>query len=87
MGRVATNSRTQNEPFSYFGVDLGEGRALLPTCYTIRNRNSTTHVLMNWHFEGSNDKVNWVILDRRIYLANPAGVSDADLEEEQKLLR
>ncbi|TNV72110.1 hypothetical protein FGO68_gene17155 [Halteria grandinella] len=87
VGRVATNSRTQNEPFSYFGVDLGEGRALLPTCYTIRNRNSTTHVLMNWHFEGSNDKVNWVILDRRIYLTNPSGTNDADLEEERKLLK
>lgn len=87
VGRVATNCRTQNEPFSYFGVDLGEGRALLPTCYTIRNRNSTTHVLMNWHLEGSNDKVNWIILDRRIYLASANGVSDADLEEEQKLLK
>jgi hypothetical protein len=43
--------------------------------------------MMNWHFEGSNDKVNWVILDRRIYLTNPAGVSDSELEEEQKLLK
>jgi hypothetical protein len=55
-------------------VDLGQGRSLLPTCYTIRNRNSTTHVLMNWHLEGSNDKVNWEILDRRIYL----GLNDGD---------
>ena len=31
VGRVVTNCRTQNEPFSYFGVDLGEGRQLLPT--------------------------------------------------------
>lgn len=41
---------------------------------------------MNWHLEGSNDKINWIILDRRIYLAQ-GGPSDADLEEEQKLLR
>lgn len=67
-GRIVTNCRTLNEPFSYFGIDLGEGRQLLPTCYTIRNRNSTTHVLMNWHLEGSNDKTNWTILDRRVYL-------------------
>jgi hypothetical protein len=40
---------------------------------------------MNWHFEGSNDKTNWVILDRRIYLSG--GAEDAALEEEQKLLR
>lgn len=59
----------------------------MPTCYTIRNRNSTTHVLMNWHLEGSNDKVNWIILDRRIYLNSPAGVTEDNLEEEQKLLK
>jgi hypothetical protein len=23
---------------------------------------------MNWHFEGSNDKLNWTILDRRVYM-------------------
>jgi len=34
------------------------------------NRNSTTHVLMNWHFEGSNDMKTWIILDRRIYLSD-----------------
>ena len=41
---------------------------MLPSCYTIRNRNSTTNVLMNWHFEASNDRVNWAVLDRRVYL-------------------
>lgn len=41
---------------------------------------------MNWHLESSNDKVNWIILDRRIYLAQN-GAGDADLEDEQKLLR
>ena len=25
-GRESTNTRTANEPYSYFGVDLGEGR-------------------------------------------------------------
>ena len=86
VGRIATNCRTQNEPFSYYGVDLGEGRQILPTCYTIRNRNSTTHVMMNWHLEGSNDKVNWIILDRRIYLTSPTG-ADHDMDEDQKHLR
>jgi hypothetical protein len=83
VGRIATNCRTQNEPFSYYGVDLGEGRGLLPTCYTIRNRTSTTHVALNWHLEGSNDKVNWVLLDRRIYLTG----NDSEIEEEQKALK
>jgi len=40
---------------------------------------------MNWHLEGSNDKVNWVILDRRIYLTDAA--TDPTLEEEQKTLK
>jgi|TARA_B110001450_G_C17361147_1_gene375583 hypothetical protein len=85
VGRQVVNCRTGNEPFSYFGVDLGEQRQLLPTCYSIRNRNSPTHVLLNWHFEGSNDKVNWTVLDRRLYLSgNPA--DDAAFEEEKKLL-
>lgn len=85
-GRVPTNTRTANEPFSYFGVDLGEGRLLMPSCYSIMNRNSTTHVLMNWHLEGSNDMKEWIILDRRIYLSdNP--YENYQLEEEQKLLK
>ena len=85
VGRQVVNCRTGNEPFSYFGVDLGEGRQLLPTCYTFRNRNITTHVMLNWHFEGSNDKVNWTVLDRRLYLTgNPS--EDQAFEEEKRIL-
>jgi len=80
------NCRTQNEPFSFFGVDLGEGSTLVPSCYTIRNRNSSSHVLMNWHFEGSNDKVNWVILDRRIYLSDNQAFN-IEMEQIQKALQ
>jgi hypothetical protein len=85
VGRVATNCRTQNEPNSYFGVDIGQDRMLLPTCYTIRNRNSTTHVMMNWQFEGSCDKVNWTVLDRRVYLTGHTE-EDLQFEKEQKEL-
>ncbi len=67
VGRVPTNCRTHNEPFSYFGVDLGQDRKFLPSSYTIRNRASTTHVLLNWNFEGSIDGINWIALDRRIF--------------------
>ena len=70
VGRTVTNTRTANEKYSYFGVDIGEGRLLLPYCYTVMNRNSTTHVMMNWHLEGSNDMKDWLILDRRIYLSD-----------------
>lgn len=41
---------------------------------------------MNWHFEASNDKVNWVILDRRIYLSDNQHYN-LEMEEEQKQLQ
>ena len=80
VGRKCVNLRTLNEPFSFFGVDMGEGRKLLPTCYTIMNRNSSSHVLMNWHLEGSNDKLNWTILDRRVYM--PDQLESGDYQHE-----
>jgi len=41
--------------------------------------------MMNWHFEASNNNVNWVLLDRRIYLSDNANYN-LELSEEQKLL-
>ena len=49
------------------GIDLGLERSLIPTCYTIRNRDSTRHCLMNWVFEASCNFKNWHVLDRRIH--------------------
>jgi len=41
--------------------------------------------MLNWHFEGSNDKVNWTVLDRRLYLTgNPS--EDVQFEDDRKLL-
>ena len=84
-GRSIVNCRTLNEPFSFFGLDLGQGRFLAPSCYSIRNRNSPTHVLVNWHFEASNDRVNWLLLDRRIYLSDSPSYNK-DLENERTQL-
>ena len=56
-------------------------RRLLPTCYTLRNRNSNSHVLRNWYFEGSHTGANWVILDARIY-ASDEHDNNAALEAE-----
>jgi|LakMenE18May11ns_1017448.scaffolds.fasta_scaffold9267814_1 hypothetical protein len=50
VGRTAQNCRTNNEPFSYMGVDLLEYRSFTPTCYTLRNRNAPSYVLQNWEF-------------------------------------
>ncbi len=85
VGRSLVNCRTLNEPFSFFGVDLGEGRLLVPSCYSIKNRNSTTHVMMNWHLEASNNNVNWSLLDRRVYLSDNINYN-LELVEEQKTL-
>lgn len=86
VGRAAVNCRTHNEPCSYFGVDLGVGRALLPNVYTIRNRNCSSHVLMNWAFEASNDKVHWIPLDERVHMTGMAE-QDAYYEKDQKRLK
>ena len=62
-----TNCRTEDEAYSFMGVDLGMERRLVPTHYTLRNRNSLTHVVRNWYFEGSVTGAQWTILDARIY--------------------
>jgi hypothetical protein len=85
VGRVPSNTRTCNEPYSYFAVDLGEGRNLIPTCYSIMNRNSSTNVMMNWNLEGSVDGREWIVLDQRTYL--PDGPDSYQFDEDQKLLK
>jgi hypothetical protein len=86
VGRVAGNLRTTNEPNSYIGVDLGLGRLLAPTAYTLRNRNSSSHVCLNWQLEGSNNRYDWKVLDRRIHFSGDPG-TDAALEEERQQLK
>lgn len=61
-----TNLSTVNEKNSYVGVDLGKDRYLFPSCYTLRNRNSSTHVCFNWCLEGSVNGKDWYVLDKRI---------------------
>ena len=85
-GRSVLNCRTEDDPFSFFGVDLGPERRLLPTHYTLRNRNSTSHVVRNWNFEGSVDAQNWSILDVRVYHTDNPGLNAA-LDNEFKELR
>ena len=45
VNQKAVNCRTENEPFSFFGVDLGEGRRLQLTAYSIRNRDIARYML------------------------------------------
>ena len=87
VGRNLVNLRTENEENSFLGVDLGENRTLLPTAYSLRNRNSSTHVLLCWNLEASNDRINFVILDTRLFnnVDNPQ--IHQKLEKERNLLK
>ena len=87
VGRATVNCRTHNEPFSFFGVDLGQGRTFLPTHYSIRNRTFSNCVMFQWHFEGSNDKVNWALLDRRIYSSSIPEENEKYEEVQQQLVQ
>ena len=69
VGRKYTNLSTENEENSFFGVDLGPNRYLIPTSYSLKNRDSDTNVLLCWNFQGSNDKINFEILDKRIFMS------------------
>lgn len=86
VGRELVNLRTLNEPYSFFGIDFGEDRFFIPNAYTIRNRNSSTHVLLNWTLEASNDKVNFEVLDSRNFKSSDLEV-DSKLERDRNQLK
>ena len=85
-GRSIVNCRTLNEPYSFMGVDLGVNRFLLPSCYTIRNRMSSSYVMLNWLLEGSINSEKWYILDKRLYQTEDLQYN-AMVEEERKILK
>ena len=87
VGRNLVNLRTENEENSFFGVDLGENRVLIPSAYSIRNRNSSTHVMLCLNLEASNDNITYEVLDTRIFsnIENPQ--IHKKLEKERNLLK
>jgi hypothetical protein len=64
-GRELNGFRTKNEINSFVGVDLGEGKMLRVTAYTLKNGNSTSNTMICWNFQASNNGSDWVSLDRR----------------------
>ena len=64
-GRGLSGFKTKNEVNAYIGVDLGPNRGLKVTAYTIRNGNSSSHTMLSWAFEASNNESDWVVVDRR----------------------
>ena len=87
VGRNLVNLRTENEENSFFGVDLGSNRTLVPTAYSIRNRNSSSHVMLCWNLEASNDRINFEILDTRIFSNTNNPKIHQKLEKERNLLK
>ena len=77
LGRQTVNCYTQNQAFSFFGLQLGLGRKILPTCYSIKNRTSPHFVMLSWRFEASNDLINWHLLDTRVHNLNSGSDSMA----------
>ena len=86
VGRDQVNLRTMNEPQSYFGVDFGEERTIIPTAYSIKNRNSSSHVLLCWQLEGSNDRINFEALDTRLFIHSDPKIH-LQLEKERNILK
>lgn len=86
VGRELINLRTLNEQQSFFCVDLGQDRFLCPSCYSIKNRSSSSHVMLMWTLEGSNDKVNFETLDTRCFVSSDPRI-DLQLEKDRNQLK
>lgn len=87
VGRSLVNCRTLNEPNAFMGIDLGQERYLVPSCYTIRNRDSGRHIMLNWLFEGSIDFKTWFILDKRIHKSDDPSYNKLMERERQMIER
>ena len=75
VGRSLKSCYTSDQPFSFFGVQLGTDMRLAPTCYSIKNNTSRYHAMVSWRFEGSNDLIKWTLLDQRLhYMHNSAAL-------------
>lgn len=87
VGRNSVNLRTLNEENSFIGIDLGKERLLVPSCYSFKNRNSSSHVMLCWQLEASNDKISFDILDRRIFSIANNTKKHQSIEKERNLLK
>jgi len=67
VGRTLSGFRTRNESGSYIGVDLGDGRGLKVSAYSLKNGTSASATMLCWNFQGSNNGSDWVVLDRRMH--------------------
>jgi hypothetical protein len=60
---IGANAYTEDEANAWWFVDLGEGRALRPEGYALRNVSECyAHALRSWRLEASADSVHWTTL-------------------------
>lgn len=85
VGRNCNSLRTGHEEGGFLGVDLGQGRLFSPSAYTIKNSKNVAYATLNWHFEGSLDRVRWVVLDRRVHFLGNSDY-DSQMEAERNAL-
>jgi hypothetical protein len=65
VGIVPTELWTKDVPASWFCIDLGRNRSVVPTYYTLRHGgNYKADSLRTWDFQGSTDGVQWSLLLR-----------------------
>eukprot|EP01090_Pellita_catalonica_P005736 TRINITY_DN15975_c0_g1_i1.p1 TRINITY_DN15975_c0_g1~~TRINITY_DN15975_c0_g1_i1.p1 ORF type:complete len:565 (-),score=81.34 TRINITY_DN15975_c0_g1_i1:25-1719(-) len=72
--RKASELWTGDVPASWFAIDIGVSRSLIPMHYTLRHGgNYKADSLRTWDFQGSQDGEDWTLLLRHIQDENLSG--------------
>jgi hypothetical protein len=63
VGRERSGCAIYYKTISWFSIDLGKGRTLSPSAYTVRHgREDGTDALRTWELQGSQDGKVWVMI-------------------------
>mmetsp|Transcript_11655 Transcript_11655/g.26700 ORF Transcript_11655/g.26700 Transcript_11655/m.26700 type:complete len:516 (-) Transcript_11655:40-1587(-) len=63
VGRERAGCAIYYKQTCWFAIDLGEGRSLAPSAYTLRHgREEGGDALRNWEFQGSDDGKTWITI-------------------------
>lgn len=87
VGRSLENCRTSNQKDSYMGLDFGKNRTLIPKQYSIRNRDSLKHVLLNWVLEASWDYQDWHEIDERVHYSDNEKLNNLRKKQRKLLMQ
>jgi hypothetical protein len=73
---------TQNLPMQFVGAILQNNRRLVPTAYAFKN--TDLWQMCSWQLQASNDLKTWVILDKREFEEEQAGLCCWGIREDVK---